>query len=96
MLEVLGKSESIYATHRLLNELVRECLLEGTDVHISTHAVDNLSFHCVLIHPFMGVKGQTDAVLSSVRSFLKRQVSDAGNDRQAERACAFLHLRGGQ
>ena len=74
LLEVLIKSESTYATHRLLSELVGECLPEGTEVHVSTHAVEQVQFPCVLIHPFFGVRGQTGAVLSSIQktnAFLK-------------------------
>lgn len=67
VLEVLVKSESAHAAHRLLGELVGECLPEGTDVHLSTHAVEHIRFPCVLIHPFVGVRGQTDAVLSGIR-----------------------------
>jgi len=67
MLEVLVKSESTHTAHQLLSELVGECLPEGMDVHVSTHAVDHIRFPCVLVHPFVGVRGQTDAVLSGIR-----------------------------
>lgn len=74
VLEMLIKSESIHTAYRLLRELVGKCLPEGTDVHISTYTVEHIRFPCVLIHPFIGVRGQIDAVLSGIRktyAFLK-------------------------
>ncbi|KAK0230425.1 hypothetical protein IW262DRAFT_401294 [Armillaria fumosa] len=67
VLEVLVKSESTTAAQQLLSELVGEYLPDGTDVHVSTHPVESVSFPCMLIHPFDGVRGQTHAVLSAVR-----------------------------
>ncbi|KAF8859557.1 hypothetical protein BDZ45DRAFT_673299 [Acephala macrosclerotiorum] len=74
VLEILVKSESIQVAHQLLNELLGECLPEGTDVYMSTHPIERVKFPCVLIHPFVGVRGQTHAVLSGIRrtqAFLK-------------------------
>lgn len=67
VLEVLVKSESTHAAYRLLSELIGEYLPEGTGMHVSTHAVERIRFPCVLIHPFVAVRGQTDAVLSGIR-----------------------------
>ena len=74
VLKILIKSESTQVAHQLLNEPVGECLAEGTDLYMSTHSVERVKFLGVLIHPFVGVRGQTHAVLSRIRrthAFLK-------------------------
>lgn len=85
ILEVLVKSESTFTAHQLLIGLVGQYLLERTHIYVSTHAVVQVKFPSVLIHPFVGVRAQTDAVLSGIRrtqAFLRDgEVSQSTTDR---------------
>lgn len=67
VMEILVKRESAATAHQHLSELVGDYLPDGTEVHVSTDPIPSVSFPCVLIHPFDGVRGQTHAVLSAVQ-----------------------------
>lgn len=68
IMEFLVKDESTNTLRHLLKDMVGEYFPEGMAIHVSSHPQARpVSFPCVVIHAFDGVRGQLGAVIAGAR-----------------------------